>query len=80
MLEPDIVKLDMALVRGIDSRPVQRKLVRSMTAVCKEMGMLVVAEGIETPAERDVLIELGCDLLQGFLFARPGPPFPIPEW
>ena len=80
MLEPDIVKLDMALVRGIDARPVQQKLVRSMTAVCKEMGMLVVAEGIETPAERDSLIELGCDLLQGFLFARPGPPFPEPRW
>ncbi len=80
MLEPDIVKLDMALIRGIDARPVQQKLVRSMTQVCKEMGMLVVAEGIETAPERDVLIELGCDLLQGFLFARPGPPFPVPVW
>jgi EAL domain-containing protein (putative c-di-GMP-specific phosphodiesterase class I) len=42
--------------------------------------MLVVAEGVETPAERDTLIELGCDLLQGFLFARPSPPFPAIHW
>ncbi len=80
LLEPDIVKLDMALVRGIDQKPVQQKLVASMTSLCKDMGMLVVAEGIETPAERDTLIALGCDLLQGFLFARPGPPFPRVEW
>lgn len=80
LLEPDIVKLDMALVRGIDRKPVQQKLVASMTTLCKDMGLLVVAEGIETDEERDTLIELGCDLLQGFLFARPGPPFPVAEW
>jgi EAL domain-containing protein (putative c-di-GMP-specific phosphodiesterase class I) len=80
MLEPDIVKLDMALVRGIDQKPVQQKLVKSMTSLCKDMGLLVVAEGIETPAERDALIGLGCDLLQGYLFAHPGPPFPRAEW
>ncbi len=80
LLEPDIVKLDMALVRGIDQKPVQQKLVASMTTLCKDMGLLVVAEGIETPAEKDTLIGLGCDLLQGFLFARPGPPFPVAEW
>jgi len=80
LLEPDIVKLDMGLVRGVDSNPVKRKLVASMTTLCKDMGLLVVAEGIETTSERDVLIELGCDLLQGFLFARPGPPFPEVSW
>jgi EAL domain-containing protein (putative c-di-GMP-specific phosphodiesterase class I) len=80
LLEPDIVKLDMALVRGIDKKPVQQKLVASMTTLCKDMGLLVVAEGIETREERDTLIDLGCDLLQGYLFARPGPPFPVAEW
>jgi EAL domain-containing protein (putative c-di-GMP-specific phosphodiesterase class I)/CheY-like chemotaxis protein len=80
LLEPDIVKLDMALVRSIDQKPVQQKLVKSMTSLCKDMGLLVVAEGIETPAERDALISLGCDLLQGYLFAHPGPPFPNAEW
>lgn len=80
LLEPDIVKLDMALVRGIDQKPVQQKLVKSMTSLCKDMGLLVVAEGVETPPERDALIALGCDLLQGYLFAQPGPPFPQAAW
>ena len=76
-LEPDVVKLDMSLVRGIDQNLVKRRVVRSMVSLCRDMGMLVVAEGVETPFERDVLIELGADLLQGFLFARPGKPFPV---
>ena len=42
-----------------------------MTTLCKELGALVVAEGIETPAERDTVAGLGCDLLQGFLLGRP---------
>jgi EAL domain-containing protein (putative c-di-GMP-specific phosphodiesterase class I) len=50
--------------------------VRSVTALCKDMGITVVAEGIEVVEERDTIIELGCDLLQGFLLARPGRGFP----
>lgn len=74
-LEPEIVKLDMALVRGIDGSPVRRRLVASMIEVCRDLGGLVVAEGIETEQERAVLRELGCDLLQGYLLGRPsGPP------
>jgi EAL domain-containing protein (putative c-di-GMP-specific phosphodiesterase class I) len=76
LLEPEIVKLDVSLLRDIDQSPVKQKLVASMTSLCKDMGFLVVAEGIETPAERDCVVSLGCDLLQGFLFARPGKPFP----
>jgi EAL domain-containing protein (putative c-di-GMP-specific phosphodiesterase class I) len=80
LLEPEIVKLDVSLLRDIDQSPVKQKLVASMTSLCKDMGFLVVAEGIETPAERDCVVALGCDLLQGFLFARPGRPFPRPDW
>jgi EAL domain-containing protein (putative c-di-GMP-specific phosphodiesterase class I) len=80
LLEPEIVKLDVSLLRDIDQSPVKQKLVASMTALCKDMGFLVVAEGIETPAERDCVVSLGCDLLQGFLFARPGRPFPVASW
>jgi EAL domain-containing protein (putative c-di-GMP-specific phosphodiesterase class I) len=76
LLEPEFVKLDMTLVRDIDASPVKQKLVTSMTSLCRQMGMLVVAEGVETSAERDALVDLGCDLLQGYLFARPGRPFP----
>lgn len=79
-LEPDVVKIDMTLVRDIDKNPVKRRLVRSMTSLCQDMGLLIVAEGVETAAERDVLVELGCDLLQGYLFAKPGPPFPEVRW
>jgi EAL domain-containing protein (putative c-di-GMP-specific phosphodiesterase class I) len=51
-----------------------------MASLCRDMGMLVVAEGVETVEERDTLLELGCDLLQGFLLARPGKPFPAVTW
>jgi EAL domain-containing protein (putative c-di-GMP-specific phosphodiesterase class I) len=80
LLEPELVKLDVSLLRDIDQSPVKQKLVASMTALCKDMGFSVVAEGIETAAERDCVVALGCDLLQGFLFARPGRPFPPAVW
>jgi len=71
-LEPDIVKLDMSLVRGIDASASKASLVRSMIQVCtQELGMRVVCEGVETTAERDTLARLGADLLQGYLFAKP---------
>jgi EAL domain-containing protein (putative c-di-GMP-specific phosphodiesterase class I) len=79
-LEPELVKLDMTLVRRIDTSPTKQKLVRSVTALCKELGMMVVGEGVETRAERDVLVDCGCDLLQGFLLARPDRPFPGFVW
>jgi EAL domain-containing protein (putative c-di-GMP-specific phosphodiesterase class I)/ActR/RegA family two-component response regulator len=79
-LEPEVVKLDMSLIREIDKSGVKRKVVSSMTQLCKDMGRQVVAEGIETAAERDVVIELGCDLLQGYWFAKPGRPFPSAKW
>jgi EAL domain-containing protein (putative c-di-GMP-specific phosphodiesterase class I) len=66
------VKLDLALVRDLDRVAVKRRIVGSMATLCRELGTLVVAEGVETAAERDVLRDLGCDLLQGFLFGRPG--------
>ncbi len=70
-LEPDIVKLDMSLVRGADREPTKRKLIKSMTGLCKDLSMLVVMEGVETPGERDACINAGCDLLQGYLFGKP---------
>jgi EAL domain-containing protein (putative c-di-GMP-specific phosphodiesterase class I) len=75
-LEPEVMKIDMSLIRNIDREPTKQKLVAAITSLCREMGVLVIAEGIETPAERDTVAGLGCELLQGYLFARPGPPFP----
>ena len=79
-LEPEIVKLDMVLIRDVHCSATKQKLVGSMTALCKDMGIIIVAEGVEKPEERETLIDLGCDLLQGFLFAEPGPAFPDPHW
>lgn len=79
-LQPDFVKLDMSLVRGVHENAVKSKLVGSMTRLCRELGLQIVAEGIETPDERDTLVELGCDLLQGYRFAKPGKPFVEAGW
>jgi EAL domain-containing protein (putative c-di-GMP-specific phosphodiesterase class I)/CheY-like chemotaxis protein len=75
-LEPEFVKLDMSLIRDVDKSSTKRKVIRSMVCLCQDMGKRIIAEGIERVEERDVLIELGCDLLQGYLFAKPGRPFP----
>ncbi len=79
-LEPEVVKFDMSLIRGLHLAPAQRKLVTSMATLCSEMGLLVVAEGVETSEERDAVVLAGCGLIQGYLFARPGKPFPAATW
>ena len=75
-LEPEFVKLDMSLVRDVHKNSTKRKIIRSMVQLCHDMGKQIIAEGVETIDERDSLIELGCDLLQGYLFAKPGAPLP----
>lgn len=70
-LEPDVAKLDMGLVRNVDSDSTKQKVVRSMASLCRELGILVVTEGVETVGERDALLKAGCDTQQGFLFGRP---------
>ncbi len=70
--QPDIVKLDMELVRDIDTDRVKRLLVGGMVYVCREIGVEVLAEGIETLGEHQALLDLGVWLQQGFLMARPG--------
>lgn len=80
LLEPDFVKFDMSLVRDVHTSTIRRKLIGAMSTLCKDMGMRVVAEGIETVEERDTVLDLGCDLFQGYLLGRPGRPFPKPAW
>lgn len=80
LLEPEVVKLDMGLIRDIDSQPRKRALVESMVRVCmQDLGIQVVCEGVETADERDVLIALGAPLLQGYLFGRPAREFQPPR-
>ncbi len=77
-LDTDFVKLDMSLVRDVDSHPVKQRLVSSVIGVCKDSGVRVIGEGVETGAEARTLAELGCDYLQGYLIAKPGAPFVDP--
>lgn len=79
-LEPEVVKFDMGLIRGVDQSPKKQRVIRSMKKLCDELGTIVVTEGVETAPERDTLVELGCDLFQGYLFARPARGFPAPAW
>jgi EAL domain-containing protein (putative c-di-GMP-specific phosphodiesterase class I) len=69
--DTDFVKLDMSLVRDLDMHPERQRIVSSIISMCRDQGIRVVGEGVETAAECQVLLELGCDLLQGFLIARP---------
>lgn len=79
-LKPEFVKIDLSLVRDVDSDPVKQTLVRSIVELGRQLKIGVIAECVETVAERDALSALGCDLLQGYLFARPAKPFPQVSW
>ncbi len=80
LLQPEIVKIDMELVRGIDTSPTRAKLVSAVITLCRELGADVIAEGIETVEEYRTLQSFGCGLLQGYLFAKPGRPWPEVRW
>jgi EAL domain-containing protein (putative c-di-GMP-specific phosphodiesterase class I) len=70
--QPDVVKLDMGLVRDADTHPARATILRHTAAMCRELGIDVVAEGVETAAELRVLRNAGVELFQGYLLARPG--------
>jgi len=68
---PDIVKLDISLVRGVNSDPARRALIASMVSFAAETRCTLLAEGIETDEERATLRALGVELGQGYLLGRP---------
>ena len=70
-LEPDVVKLDMSLIRNLDQHLTKRRVVGAITTLCHELGSKVVAEGVETVQEEAAVVEAGVDLIQGYLYARP---------
>lgn len=71
LLKPDFMKIDMALIRGIDSDPYKQIIVQHLIGIAHDSGAMVVAEGIETEAERAWVVTAGADLLQGYLLGRP---------
>ncbi len=72
-LKPDYIKLDASLVRNVDKDRARCALARGLISFGKELGIALVAEGVETPGELRVLRELGVDLVQGYLLGKPGP-------
>jgi diguanylate cyclase (GGDEF)-like protein len=67
------LKIDQSFVRNITREPTRAAITRAVIAVASELKLDVVAEGVETPEERDFLAELGCHRMQGYLFGRPVP-------
>ncbi|MEO6365808.1 MAG: EAL domain-containing protein [Luteimonas sp.] len=70
--QPDIVKLDMALVRDIDKDKVRRSIMAGIIATCRDLGCEILAEGVESAGEYRTLRDLGITLFQGYAFAKPG--------
>jgi EAL domain-containing protein (putative c-di-GMP-specific phosphodiesterase class I) len=67
----DIIKLDMNLIRDIDTDPTRQAIVRGVVQICQELGIRIIAEGVETRDELLALEQQGIELIQGFYFARP---------
>lgn len=70
--QPEEIKLDMHLVRGIERRGPRQAIARAVIQVCFDLGIDVIAEGVETEDEYRWLVDEGVRLFQGYLFARPG--------
>ena len=68
---PEVLKLDRALVRGIDTCETRSKVVAAFAQISSSLNMILVAEGVETVAECEALQALGIDIMQGFLFSHP---------
>jgi EAL domain-containing protein (putative c-di-GMP-specific phosphodiesterase class I) len=77
-VDMDLVKLDMSLVRDIDKHPMKQRLAKSIIELCNEHQTRVIGEGVENEREAKVLVDLGCDYLQGYVIAKPAPPFSDP--
>jgi EAL domain-containing protein (putative c-di-GMP-specific phosphodiesterase class I) len=69
--QPDIIKLDMELIRGLEASLPRRMIIDAVLKMCASLGITVIAEGIETEAELAALQQLGVRYIQGFLFAKP---------
>ena len=69
---PDFLKFDITLVQGLHAaNTARRQMVRMLVRFCHDMGIVTIAEGVETAAEADAVREVGFDAAQGFYFARP---------
>ena len=74
------LKIDRSFVNDLESSSDARAIVDAVIRLAHALGLLVVAEGVETAGQRDILLQLGCDELQGFFFARPMPAEAVLAW
>ncbi len=78
-LKPDYVKLDRTLLAGLDTDEARLRMVRGMYALTREIGVPMIAEGVESSGERDALLAMGADFAQGNLFGKPAGSFTAPS-
>lgn len=75
-LKPHYIKIDISMVRNVDSDPLKQTMIEALVNIANSINARTVAEGIETVPEYRKVRELGVDFCQGYLFSKPGPPFP----
>ncbi|HEX8961662.1 MAG TPA: EAL domain-containing protein [Rhodocyclaceae bacterium] len=76
----DVIKIDRSFVMNADRIEEDAQIVRTIVALAQALKMAVVAEGVETEAQAELLRSLGCDAVQGYLYAKPAPAEQIQEW
>ena len=69
--QPDILKIDMGLIRDVDAAAAKQTIVKGIIQIARDLDVAVLAEGIETAAELDLLRDMGVELFQGYYIARP---------
>jgi EAL domain-containing protein (putative c-di-GMP-specific phosphodiesterase class I) len=69
--QPDLIKIDMELVRGVEASPARRSIIRAILQIAQDLDIIILAEGVETLAEVQALKDAGVRLFQGYFFARP---------
>jgi EAL domain-containing protein (putative c-di-GMP-specific phosphodiesterase class I)/ActR/RegA family two-component response regulator len=79
-LSPEVVKLDMLLVRDVNKEIHKHGLIRVMRDYCAKERIQFISEGVETKSELDTLLDIGCDLFQGYLFGKPSPVIKLPQF
>ncbi len=72
-INPDIAKLDMQLIRDVHKDKLKQSILKGVVQACKDAGIKVLAEGVEKREELEFVLEVGVELIQGFIFAKPEP-------
>ena len=73
ILPIDLLKIDRSLVYDLESNGTSRRITKAIVDMGKAMDLTILAEGVETEGQKEILAELGCDLIQGYLYSKPQP-------